>query len=143
MPKKTDDRTPKTPLFLETARAFYADAFEHRRKKDLAAAMEEWADLHEAEQSFAVAHLLFLNLKAQADTLRVLVDLRELLDEVADGVDQVLDAEDDEPVDDDRDETPDEDDEPVPPDSVPDGVRVDDDAPNAHLPPGATPTEGE
>ena len=96
MPKKTDDRTPKTPLFLETARAFYADAFEHRRKKDLAAAMEEWADLHEAEQSFAVAHLLFLNLKAQADTLRVLVDLRELLDEVADGVDQVLDAEDDE-----------------------------------------------
>ena len=96
MPKKTDDRTPKTPLFLETARAFYADAFEHRRKKDLASAMEEWADLHEAEQSFAVAHLLFLNLTAQADPLRVLVDLRELLDEVADGVDQVLDAEDDE-----------------------------------------------
>ena len=44
MPKKTD-RTPKSPAFLEAARAFYADAFEHRRKKDLAAAMEEWTDL--------------------------------------------------------------------------------------------------
>jgi hypothetical protein len=53
--------------------------------------MEEWADLEEGEQSFAVAHLLYLNLKAQADTLRVLVDVRDLLDEVADGVDQALD----------------------------------------------------
>ena len=96
MPKKTD-RTPKSPAFLETARAFYADAFEHRRKKDLGAAMEEWAEMDEAEQSFAVAHLLYLNLKAQADTLRVLVDVRDLLDEVADGVDQALD--DDEPED--------------------------------------------
>jgi hypothetical protein len=30
--------------------------------------MEEWAELDEAEQSFAVAHLLYLNLKAQAAT---------------------------------------------------------------------------
>jgi hypothetical protein len=97
MPKKTD-RTPKSPAFLEAARAFYADAFDHRRKKDLAAAMEEWAELEEGEQSFAVAHLLYLNLKAQADTLRVLIDVRDLLDEVADGVDQALDVdEDDEP----------------------------------------------
>ncbi|HMV66453.1 MAG TPA: hypothetical protein PKA64_06350 [Myxococcota bacterium] len=142
MPKT--DRTPKTPVFLDTARAFYAQAFEHRRKKDLAAAMEEWADLDEPEQSFAVAHLLFLNLKAQADTLRVLVDLRDLLDEVADGVDQALDVDDDdEPEDDDRDEAPDEDDEPAPPDSVPGGVRVDDDLPTTVVPPAPTPTEGE
>jgi hypothetical protein len=98
MPKKTD-RTPKSPAFLEAARAFYADAFEHRRKKDLAAAMEEWADLEEGEQSFAVAHLLYLNLKAQADTLRVLVDVRDLLDEVADGVDQALDTDEDDEAD--------------------------------------------
>lgn len=141
MPKT--DRAPKTPAFLDTARAFYAQAFEHRRKKDLAAAMEEWADLDEPEQSFAVAHLLFLNLKAQADTLRVLVDLRDLLDEVADGVDQALDVDDDEPEDDDRDEAPDDDDEPAPPHSVPDGVRVDDEVPTTDVPPGAAPTEGE
>jgi hypothetical protein len=127
MPKKTD-RTPKSPAFLETARAFYADAFEHRRKKDLAAAMEEWAEMDEAEQSFAVAHLLYLNLKAQADTLRVLVDVRDLLDEVADGVDQALDAgDDDEPEESDdeseaeaRDDTG---------DSVPGGDRVEDASP--------------
>ena len=142
MPKT--DRTPKTPAFLDTARAFYAQAFEHRRKKDLGAAMEEWADLDEPEQSFAVAHLLFLNLKAQADTLRVLVDLRDLLDEVADGVDQALDVDDDdEPEDYDRDEAPDEDDEPAPPHSVPDGVRVDDDVPTTDVPPADAPTEGE
>jgi hypothetical protein len=93
-PKK-NDRAPKTPAFLEAARVFYADAFEHRRKKDLGDAMAEWADMDEGEQSFAVAHLLYLNLKAQADTLRVLVDVRDLLDEVADGVDQALDADDD------------------------------------------------
>ena len=95
MPKKTD-RAAKSPAFLEAARVFYADAFEHRRKKDLAEAMAEWADMDEGEQSFAVAHLLYLNLKAQADTLRVLADVRDLLDEVADGVDQALDADDDE-----------------------------------------------
>jgi hypothetical protein len=91
---KPKDRTPKHPAFLEAARAFYADAFEHRRKKDLAAAMEEWTDLDAPEQTFAIAHLLYLNLKAQADTLRVLVDVRDLLDEVADGVDQALDDDD-------------------------------------------------
>ena len=125
MPKKTD-RTPKSPAFLEAARVFYADAFEHRRKKDLADAMEEWADMDEGEQSFAVAHLLYLNLKAQADTLRVLGDVRDLLDEVADGVDQALDAaEDDDPEEDDH-ATPALDDAG---DSVPDGVRVDHDTP--------------
>lgn len=104
---KPNDRTPKHPAFLEAARAFYADAFEHRRKKDLAAAMEEWTDLDAPEQTFAIAHLQYLNLKAQADTLRVLVDVRDLLDEVADGVDQALDAEedDDEPSGDNADTT--------------------------------------
>ncbi len=139
MPKKTD-RTSKSPAFLEAARAFYADAFEHRRKKDLAAAMEEWAEMDEAEQSFAVAHLLFLNLKGQADTLRVLVDVRDLLDEVADGVDQALDAdEDDEPDEDaggDADGAPES-----AADSVPDGYRVDE-APPTVTEPAVAPAEG-
>ncbi len=122
---KLNDRTPKHPPFLEAARAFYADAFEHRRKKDLAAAMEEWAEMDEAEQSFAVAHLLYLNLKAQADTLRVLVDVRDLLDEVADGVDQALDAsEDDDPEEGDDGAASDVLDATA--DSVPAGDRVDD-----------------
>lgn len=121
MPTKTD-RTPKMPAFLEAARVFYADAFEPRRKKDLAAAMVEWADLDESEQTFTVAHLLYLNLKAQGETVRLLLDLRGLVDEVADGVDQALDGDDEAEADDAT--GPDE------PgaearDSVPDGVRVD------------------
>jgi hypothetical protein len=135
MPKK-NDRPPKHPAFLEAARAFYADAFEHRRTKDLAAAMEEWGEMDESEQSFAVAHLLYLNLKAQADTLRVLVDVRDLLDEVADGVDQALDAADDEPEeDDDREDEPDADE--------PGGFTVDHAAPApANDDASASPVEG-
>ena len=117
---KTDTPTRKAPAFLATARTLYADAFEHRRKKDLAVAMAEWGEMDEAEQGFAVAHLLYLNLKAQAETLRVLEDVRELLDEVADGLDQALD-EDDEPNDEPTGETPSE--------SDPGGVRLVDDAP--------------
>jgi hypothetical protein len=115
---KTDTPARKIPAYLATARALYADAFEHRRKKDVAAAMDEWSELDEGEQGFTIAHLLFLNLKAQAETLRVLGDVRDLLDEVADGLDQALDEDDDEP----------EEEHPVdlPGDSDPVGVRVDD-----------------
>ncbi|MCB9679818.1 MAG: hypothetical protein H6737_32225 [Alphaproteobacteria bacterium] len=137
---KPNDRTPKHPAFLEAARAFYADAFEHRRKKDLAAAMEEWTDLEAPEQTFAIAHLLYLNLKAQADTLRVLVDVRDLLDEVADGVDQALDAD----ADDDDDE-PTGDDDTAPGDLDGDAVRapaVDDSSTTSTPDTDAAPVEG-
>ena len=133
---KPNDRTPKHPAFLEAARAFYADAFEHRRKKDLAAAMEEWTDLDAPEQTFAIAHLLYLNLKAQADTLRVLVDVRDLLDEVADGVDQALD-DDGDGAPDESDDAPTEDDSEPPP--VHDGVPGD--APPEPTDTPAAPTE--
>lgn len=97
MPKS--DRKPKIPAFLESARAFYADAFEHTRKKDLVAAIDEWSEMEEGEQSFTVAHLLYLNLKGQAAIVRLLGDVRELLDEVAEGLDAALGEpeDDDEP----------------------------------------------
>ena len=65
--------------------------------------------MEESEQSFAVAHLLYLNLQAQADALRVLVDVRDVLDEVADGVDQALEAAEEEPEEDDREDEADAD----------------------------------
>jgi hypothetical protein len=92
---RTDDRTP---TFLDAARAFYGPAFEHRRPKDLAAAMREWSELDPAERAFASAHLAYLNLRAQADMLRALHELRDLLDEVADGVDLALDPLDVDPL---------------------------------------------
>lgn len=92
---RTDDRTP---TFLDAARAFYGPAFEHRRPKDLAAAMREWSELDPAERAFASAHLAYLNLRAQADVLRALHELRDLLDEVADGVDLALDPIDVDPL---------------------------------------------
>ena len=133
---KTDTPARKAPVFLATARTLYADAFEHRRKKDVAAAMDEWGELDEGEQGFTIAHLLFLNLKAQAETLRVLEDVRELLDEVADGLDQALD-EDDEREDEPAGEAHGH--------SDPDGFRVEDapvvDAAPAPSDPAAAPAE--
>ena len=82
MPKTTSPN----PQFIDAARAFYAEAFDHKRKRDLARSMEEWAELGEDEQSFAVAHLLYLNLQAQAAGQKLLVQVRDLLDEVAEGL---------------------------------------------------------
>ncbi len=82
MPKITNPNLQ----FLDTARAFYAEAFDHKKKRDLARSMEEWGELGEDEQSFAVAHLLYLNLQAQAAGQKLLVQVRDLLDEVAEGL---------------------------------------------------------
>ena len=82
MPKTTNPNLQ----FLDTARAFYAEAFDHKKKRDLARSMEEWGELGEDEQSFAVAHLLYLNLQAQAAGQKLLVQVRDLLDEVAEGL---------------------------------------------------------
>lgn len=71
-----------TPSFLDTARAIYGDAFDHKKKRALAGSMAEWAELGEDEQSFAVAHLLYLNLQGHVATQRLLVQVRDLLDEL-------------------------------------------------------------
>lgn len=126
MPKPSDT---KSPAFLHTARAFYADAFEPRRPADLAHAMAEFGELDDAEQRFAVAHLLYLNLQGQAELLRVLADVRDAAEDVADRIEEAL--EDDEPeeeADDDAEEVDEAPVEEVASDEVvdrePDGVSV-------------------
>ncbi len=81
-----------TPGFLATARAFYGEAFDHKKKSALARSMAEWAEMEEDEQSFAVAHLSFLNLQAEAATQRLLTQVRDLLDEVAESLTVALEA---------------------------------------------------
>ena len=81
-----------TPSFLAQARAFYAGAFAHHRKSDLSAAMAEWEDLDESEQSFALAHLSYLNIEAQAQTQQLLVQVRDLLNEIAEAFTVAVEA---------------------------------------------------
>ena len=88
---KARKRPDNTPGFLVTARSFYGEAFGPRRKADLAESMADWAELSEEEQSFALAHLQYLNLVAQAGTQRLLLQLRELLEEIEEGVGEALD----------------------------------------------------
>ena len=86
------NKTPTTPSFLSTARAFYGPAFDHKKKKALARSMSEWAEMDEDEQSFTAAHLAFLNLQAQAATQKLLTQVRDLLDEVAESLSVALEA---------------------------------------------------
>jgi len=64
------------------------------------------------EQSFAIAHLSFLNLQAQAAALRVLTQVRDLLDEVAESLTVALEASLVEPADD-QEEEDDDDEQPM------------------------------
>ena len=83
-------RKRREPAFLATARAFYGDAFGARRRKDLAAAIEDWTELPEDEQSFAQAHLAWLNLQAHARTQRLLAQVRDLLEEMVEAMNEAL-----------------------------------------------------
>lgn len=96
MPKPRTHSRASQPAFLTNARAFYGQAFDHKSSKGIARSMGEWAELDEDEQSFAQAHLAFLNLQAQATTQRLLVQVRDLLDEVADSLGAVLERFDEE-----------------------------------------------
>ena len=108
MPKTS--KSPVNPAFLDTARAFYAEAFDHKRKRDLADSIAEWSEMDEGEQSFAVAHLLFLNLQAQAGTQRILGQVRDLLDEVAESLTTAIEASLPDPDEADRDDDREDDD---------------------------------
>ena len=125
-------KTPTTPTFLTTARAFYGPAFDHKKKKALARSMAEWAEMDEEEQSFTAAHLAFLNLQAQAATQKLLTQVRDLLDEVAESLSVALEASLPEEGDDAEEEDEEEDDDPIPED-VPDDdelpPEVDEEAP--------------
>jgi hypothetical protein len=72
MPAPTRPKPAQTAGFLVTARSFYGAAFDHKKPKALARSMAEWAEMDEDEQSFAHAHLLYLNLQAQAATHKLL-----------------------------------------------------------------------
>jgi hypothetical protein len=81
-----------SPAPFDAARAYYAEAFEPTTKRDLARSIAEWSQMDDAEQSFAVAHLLYLNLKAQAAGQRLVTQVRDLLDEVAEGLTAAIEA---------------------------------------------------
>lgn len=108
MPKPS--KMPTNPAFLDAARAFYGEAFDHKRKRELAASIAEWSEMDEGEQSFAVAHLLFLNLQAQAGTQRILGQVRDLLDEVAESLTTAIEASLPDPDEADRDDDREDDD---------------------------------
>jgi hypothetical protein len=80
----------KKPVFLQAAEAFYGAAFDHRSRRELAQAMREWGRLDDSEQRFAVAHLLFLNLQAQGEVVRVLGAVRRTAEDIADSFEQAL-----------------------------------------------------
>ena len=90
-PKARPRRNDRGPAFLTTAQSFYGDAFGARRRKDLADAIADWAELSDEEQSFALAHLQYLNLVAQAGTQRLLARVGGLLEELVEGVNDALD----------------------------------------------------
>ncbi len=75
-----------TPSWLKAARTYYGDAFETKKKTDLAAAMADWCDMDPDERGFVLAHLQYLNLLAQRDTHRLLLELRASVEVIGDEV---------------------------------------------------------
>jgi hypothetical protein len=78
---------------METARRFYGPGFEVRTSQALSGSNADWAELPEHERSFTLAHLQYLNLVAQRGTQRLLGEVRDLLEEIAAG----MEGGDDEP----------------------------------------------
>jgi len=79
-------RPDNKPLFLIIAKSLYGEAFGSRAKSDIAEAMADWAELDPDEQSFAAAHLHYLDLMAQAGTQRLLGEMRDLLEDIAEAL---------------------------------------------------------
>lgn len=96
-PARRQER-PTLP-FMETAREFYGSAFGRRRAASVEHARDDWADLAEEDRSFAIGHLLYLNLMAESATVRLLLQVRDLLDEVAEGLTSDEDEEEPEELD--------------------------------------------
>ncbi|MCK6531005.1 hypothetical protein L6R50_26745 [Myxococcota bacterium] len=88
MPTPTPETpsTPAVPVWLATARRFYAQGFEVRTDAQMAGSVADWAELPVHEQTFTCAHLLYLNLVAQRGTQRLLEQVLGALDEVADAL---------------------------------------------------------
>lgn len=85
---------------FQVARELYGAAFEPKSRTKVGEAMADWAELSEAEQSFTLGHLLYLNLYAQASTLNVLREIRDAVQAVDDAVQTLADDTGDEAGDD-------------------------------------------
>ena len=94
-PKTRKRDKKRIPTFLSTARRFYGESFGSRTRREYLESMADWAELSEDEQSFALAHLQYLNLLAQARGQRLLLQVHDLLDEVAGHIEDALDERDD------------------------------------------------
>lgn len=128
-----------SPSWLKAARAYYGDAFEAKKKTDLAAAMADWSDMDPDERGFVLAHLQYLNLLAQRDTHRLLLGIRASVEVIGDEVIEAVELAGGEPDEellegpDDEEQEPDHeplvlDEEPVAAGSVPTLVAVPDEA---------------
>lgn len=86
------DRSPATsrrganPSFLKTARALYGAAFDSNLPDDVREASSDWSALTDAQRSYALAHLLYLNLHAQQTTHRLLAELCDSNEELVDAL---------------------------------------------------------
>lgn len=98
MPETDKPARPKPPAWMEKANLFYGSAFDLSDKDGLASAIHDFAELSDAEQRFMLAHLLYLNLQAQASQVRLLRDQRDTLDELSADVGEGLDLLADEQV---------------------------------------------
>jgi len=89
-------KSADSPAWFQAARAYYGDAFEPKKKADLAEAMSDWCEMDADERGFVLAHLQYLNLLAARGTQRLLRELRalvaELGDEVVEGLDGLADV---------------------------------------------------
>lgn len=72
-----------TPRFYQIAKAFYASAFGVDSDVELQKAMVEWRQMDPAERSFIQAHLLYLNIQAQAALWKRMGTVSGLTDEIA------------------------------------------------------------
>ncbi len=71
------------PRFYQIAKAFYASAFGVDTDEELQKAMVEWRQMDPAERSFIQAHLLYLNIQAQAALWKRMGTMSGLTDEIA------------------------------------------------------------
>ncbi len=98
MPDNPKPRTrgkKSVPAFITTARRFYRPSFGSLSRREYLESQADWAELTEDEQTFTLAHLLYLNLVAHARGQHLLTQIRDLLDEVAADIEDALDERDD------------------------------------------------
>ena len=82
----------RLPRYLDAAQNLYGPAFEVRGPDDMRDALADWSSLTIEQRSYATAHLLYLNLQAQAVSQRLLAELRDNSMDLADDTDALTRA---------------------------------------------------